>query len=99
MMEKNEQHSRENWGKRMEVLQNMIDMDEISDEAYGFLTRMKMFLDENDPSTILEIQYMAIRLATIRNNDPAGFNLLIDASKAIAFRNNKIINVKEGSSE
>jgi hypothetical protein len=96
MAEKSEQHSKVNWGKRMEVLQDMIDTDEISDEAYGFLTRMKRFLDENDPSTILEIQYMAIRLATIRNNDPVGFNLLIDASKAIAFRNNKITNAKEG---
>ena len=88
MGEKSEQYSREeNWEKRMEVLQDMIDTDEISDETHDFLSRLKKFLDENDPSTILEIQYMAIRLATIRNNDPAGFTLLIDASKVIAFRN------------
>jgi hypothetical protein len=41
---------------------------------------------------------MAIRLATIRNNDPAGFTLLIDASKVIAFRNkSNIFSRKDGS--
>jgi hypothetical protein len=95
MREKSEKDPRENWEKRTEVLQDMIDTDEISDEANDFLTRMRKFLDENDPSTILEIQYIAIRLATIKNNDPVGFNLLINASKVIAFRNNKIVRIKE----
>ena len=98
MGEKSKQYSIENWEKRMEVLQDMIDTDEISDEAHNFLSQIKKFLDENDPSTILEIQYMAIRLATIRNNDPAGFTLLIDASKVIAFRNkSNIFSRKDGS--
>ena len=95
MTEKTEQHLRENWEKRMETLQNIIDTDEIGDEAYDFLNRMKKFLDENDPSTILEIQYLVVKLAVIRNTDPAGFNLLIDASKVIAFRNNEMNNLKE----
>ena len=76
----------ENWTKRMEALERMIHGDDITDETEDFLKKMKEFLDQNDPSTVMEAQYIAIRLATIGDNDPAGFRLIIDAALAITRR-------------
>lgn len=78
---------RENWARRFEALQEMIDTDEISDESHDFNKKIHAFLDENDPTTIMEVQFIAIRLATILNNDPKGFAKLLEVAKVIAFRN------------
>ena len=85
----------ENWIKRMEALERMIHGDDITDEMEAFSKETKAFMDRNDPSTVMEAQYIAIRLATIRNNDPAGFMLIINAALAVARRFAVPANTKE----